>query len=92
MLISFETGCEVLTGWLGERGCFGDMGAVVFSGNARSTFTCPLVLGTLNEDGSSNLTCSRLIKIIGLFFYLPKKSENNVIHLHEFIPKFTRVL
>lgn len=44
-------------------------GAVVFSGNAPSTFTCPLVLGTLNEDGGSNMTCSRLINIIGLFFF-----------------------
>lgn len=30
-----------------------DDGAVVFPGSAPSTFTCPLVLGTLNEDGSS---------------------------------------
>lgn len=89
MLISFETACEVLTGWMGERMLWRH-GVVVFSGNAPSTFTCPLVLGTLNEDGSSNMTCTRLIKIIGwVFLYLPKNiPENNVIHLHGSPPKY----
>lgn len=77
MLISFETGCEVLTGRLGERGSFWQHGVVVFSGSAPSTFTCPLVLGTLNEDGSSKHDKLSAHKIIGLFFICQKKSENN---------------
>lgn len=43
--------------------------AVVLCGNAGGVFACPLVLGTLNEDGSSNMTRSRRTEIIGRFFY-----------------------
>ena len=63
-------------------------GLLFFSGNAPSTFTCPLVLYILNEDGSSSMTYSGLIKIIGCFFVFfyfvcqKIKQENNVNHLH----------
>lgn len=73
MLISFETGCEVLTGWLGERGSFWQHGVVVFSCSAPSTFTCPLVLGTLNEDGSSKHDKLSAHKNNWAVFYLSKK-------------------
>lgn len=53
MLISFETNCEVLTGWLGKTGTDRErereivaavVVAVVPSAKAARTFTCPLVL------------------------------------------------
>lgn len=59
------------------------------SGNALSTFTCPLVLGTLNEDGSSNMTQSELIKIIGSSVIKEKQRNSfasplpNLIEQHE---------
>lgn len=55
MLITFETGYEVLTGWLdARRRCFGDILAVAaVSGCVCSTIACPTVLGTVNEDAGS---------------------------------------